>query len=178
LGKTLRGLQYRREQVPADCRDQFPEPDIVYPAHPNPPGIFRREVEKALSTQTLNPVTYGELLVKVQPHAIKDDREYDRLVAEVGRLMARGEAKLSREETSLLEMLSILVEDYDRKHYPVAPALPHKMLAFLLEQRGLQPHDLWPVLGSKSRVSEIFTIAAPADCRSPARRVSNPRQGW
>jgi HTH-type transcriptional regulator/antitoxin HigA len=30
------------------------------------------------------------------------------------------------------------------------------MLTFLMEQRGLEPHDLWPVLGSKSRVSEIL----------------------
>jgi len=110
-----------------------------------------------MSTQTLNPVAYGELLARVQPHPIKDDREYDRLVAEVGRLMERGEAKLSREEASLLEMLSILIEEYDRKHYPLAPAQPHKMLTFLLEQRGLEPHDLWSVLGSKSRVSEILS---------------------
>ena len=110
-----------------------------------------------MSTQTLNSVAYGQLLAKVQPHPIKDDREYDRVVAEVGRLMAQGEGKLSREETSLLEMLSILIEDYDRKHYPLAPAQPHKMLSFLLEQRGLEPHDLWPVLGSKSRVSEILS---------------------
>jgi len=110
-----------------------------------------------MSTQTLNPVAYGELLAKVQPHPIKDDHEYDRLVSEVGRLMERGEGNLSREETSLLEMLSILIAEYDRKHYPLAPAQPHKMLTFLLEQRGLEPHDLWPVLGSKSRVSEILS---------------------
>ena len=110
-----------------------------------------------MSTQTLNPTAYGELLARVQPHPIKDDREYDRLVAEVGRLVERGERNLSREETSLLEMLSILIEAYDRKHYPLPPSEPHKILGFLLEQRGLKPHDLWPVLGSKSRVSEILS---------------------
>jgi HTH-type transcriptional regulator/antitoxin HigA len=31
------------------------------------------------------------------------------------------------------------------------------MLAFLLEQRGLEPHDLWAVVGSKSRVSEMLS---------------------
>ena len=30
------------------------------------------------------------------------------------------------------------------------------MVAFLLEQRGLASKDLWPVVGSKSRVSEIL----------------------
>ena len=110
-----------------------------------------------MKTQTLNSTAYGELLAKVQPHPMKDEREYDRLVAEVGRLMDRGEQNLSAEETSLLEMLSILIEEYDRKRNPISPTQPHKMLAFLLEQRGLERHDHWTVLGSKSRVSEILS---------------------
>jgi len=109
-----------------------------------------------MSTQTLNPVAYGKLLAKVPPHAIKDETEYDRLVAEAGRLMDRGEENLGPEGTSLLEMISILIEEYDREHYPLSPLQPHQMLAFLIKQRGLEPHDLWPVLGSKSRVSEIL----------------------
>jgi len=125
-----------------------------------------------MSTQTLNPVAYGELLARVQPHPIKDDREYDRLVAEVGRLIERGETKLSREETSLLEMLSILIEDYDRNHFPLPPSEPHKLVAFLLEQRGLEPHDLWPVLGSKSRVSEILG-GKRAISKSQARKLAS-----
>jgi len=125
-----------------------------------------------MSTQMLNPVAYGELLARVQPHPIKDEREYDRLVAEVGRLVERGERNLSREETSLLEMLSILIADYDRKHYPLPPSEPHKMLAFLLEQRGLEPHDLWPVLGSKSRVSEILS-GKRAISKAHARKLAN-----
>jgi len=32
-------------------------------------------VEEIMSTQTVNPVAYGKLLAKVQPHAIKDERE-------------------------------------------------------------------------------------------------------
>ncbi|MGH9453549.1 MAG: helix-turn-helix domain-containing protein, partial [Terriglobia bacterium] len=93
----------------------------------------------------------------VQPHAIKDEDEYDRVVTEVGRLMARREKNLSPEENSLLEILSILVEEYGRENYPLSPSQPHRMLEFLMKQRGLEPHDLWPVLGSKSRVSEILS---------------------
>ena len=110
-----------------------------------------------MSMQALNSVAYAKLLTKVQPQPIKDEREYDRLVAEVGRLMERGEQDLSAEETSLLEMMSILIEDYDRKHFPLSPSQPHKMLTFLLGQRELEAHDLWPVLGSKGRVSEILS---------------------
>jgi HTH-type transcriptional regulator/antitoxin HigA len=35
------------------------------------------------------------------------------------------------------------------------------MVAFLLEQRGLAPKDLWRVVGSKSRVSEILAGKRP-----------------
>lgn len=109
-----------------------------------------------MSTQVLNPTAYGKLLAKVQPHPIKDEGEYDRVVAEIGRMMERDEDDLTPEEGSLLEMMAILVEDYDREHFPLSLLRPHKMLAYLLEERGLKPRDLWPVLGSKSRVSEIL----------------------
>ena len=39
---------------------------------------------------------------------------------------------------------------------PIPKSEPHKLVAFLLEQRGLALKDLWPVVGSKSRVSEIL----------------------
>ncbi len=58
-----------------------------------------------MATQTLNPTAYRKLLAKVLPHAIKDEREYDRLVAEIGRLMERGEENLTPEGTSLLEVM-------------------------------------------------------------------------
>jgi HTH-type transcriptional regulator / antitoxin HigA len=128
-------------------------------------------VEEIMSVQVLNPDVYGELLAAVQPHPVKDQREYDRLVAEIGRLVGRGEKSLSPEETSLLEMMSILVEEYDRKHYPIAPSQPHETLAFLLEQRGLEPHDLWTVLGSKGRVSEILS-GKRAISKAQAKKLS------
>ena len=46
------------------------------------------------------------------------------------------------------------------------------MVAFLLEQRGLEPHDLWPVLGSKSRVSEILS-GKRAISKSQARKLAS-----
>jgi HTH-type transcriptional regulator/antitoxin HigA len=107
-------------------------------------------VEETKSVQSLNSIAYAELLAKVQPHPIKDEREYDRLVAEIKRLMKRGEENLSAEEGSLLAMLSLLIEEYRRRHHPLSPCQPHKVLAFLLERRGLEPRDLWPVLGSKT----------------------------
>ncbi len=72
-----------------------------------------------MSTQTINTAEYGRLLARVLPQPIKTEREYDRIVAETGKLMARGEENLSPEESSLLEVMAILIENYDREHHAV-----------------------------------------------------------
>jgi HTH-type transcriptional regulator/antitoxin HigA len=40
--------------------------------------------------------------------------------------------------------------------HPLPKAQPHKMLAYLLEDKGMKPSDLWTML-PKSRVSEILS---------------------
>lgn len=109
-----------------------------------------------MSTLTLNAARYGDLLSKNRPQPIHSEQDYDRMVEQIERLAERGEEKLSPDETTLLEMMSILIEEYDREHYRLEPSAPNKIIHFLMEQRGLQPRDLWDVLGSKSQVSEIL----------------------
>jgi HTH-type transcriptional regulator/antitoxin HigA len=70
--------------------------------------------------------------------------------------MEKGQGDLTPEEDALLELLTDLIHDFEEKAYPIPKSEPHEMVAFLLEQRGLTPKDLWPVVGSKSRVSEIL----------------------
>jgi HTH-type transcriptional regulator / antitoxin HigA len=83
-------------------------------------------------------------------------QDYDRMIEQIGDLMDRGADNLSPEETSLLEMMSILVERYEQERYPVGPSKPGDVIRFLMEQRRLQQHDLVKVLGTKGHVSEIL----------------------
>jgi HTH-type transcriptional regulator / antitoxin HigA len=99
---------------------------------------------------------YGRLLAKAVPKVIKTEEENERALAIVESLMEKGEGKLTPEEDALLELLADLIQDFEEKAYPIPKSDPHKMVAYLLEQRGLAPKDLWPVIGSKSRVSEIL----------------------
>ena len=64
---------------------------------------------------------------------------------------------LTREEDALLELLVDLIHDFEEKHDPLPKSEPHNMVAFLLDQRGMKASDLWPVLGSKSRTSELLS---------------------
>lgn len=93
---------------------------------------------------------------KALPTVIKTEPENDRLLAIVESLLEKGEDQLSAEEDALLELLTGLIHDFESRAYPVGKSEPHKMVAFLLEQRGLKASDLWPVVGSKGRVSEIL----------------------
>jgi len=108
-------------------------------------------------TAPLDVKRYGRLLSKTVPRVITSEEEHERATAIVESLMEKGERNMSAEEDALLDLLTNLIRDYEASAYPSRPKCkPHEMVAFLLEQRGLKPSDLWIVLGSKSRVSEIL----------------------
>ena len=109
------------------------------------------------STIDLDTKRYGRLLAKALPAVVKSEDENNRILSIIEGLMAKGEANLTAEEDALLELLVDLVHNFEEKHYPLPSSPPHRMVAFLLDRRGLKPSALWPVLGSKSRVSEVLT---------------------
>lgn len=88
------------------------------------------------STPKTNPATYGKLLAKMQPQPIHSEEDYDRAVEAIAELMERGEDHLSPEETSLLEMMSILAERYEQEHYPIEPSKPGEMIRFSWNNGG------------------------------------------
>jgi HTH-type transcriptional regulator/antitoxin HigA len=99
---------------------------------------------------------YGRLLARTVPRVIKTEEENERALAIVESLMSKGERNLSPEEDALLELLAGLIGAFEEKAYPIPRSAPHELLAFLLDQRGLTAKELWPVVGSKSRGSEIL----------------------
>jgi HTH-type transcriptional regulator/antitoxin HigA len=56
-----------------------------------------------------------------------------------------------------LEILSILVKEYENEHYPVAQPNPLKAIRFRLEQMNMSEADLSEILGARSRKSEILS---------------------
>jgi HTH-type transcriptional regulator / antitoxin HigA len=106
---------------------------------------------------TIDAGYYGRLLTHALPRVVHTEQENERLLEQIEKLLAKGENNLTPEEDELLELLTELVEAFERRAYPSKKASPAELVAFLLEQRGLSPSDLWPVLGSKGRVSELLS---------------------
>jgi HTH-type transcriptional regulator/antitoxin HigA len=108
-----------------------------------------------MSTALLDERKYQKLLGNALPVVIQTAKEYKRLLRAAEALMEKPEEEMTEEEGRLLELLSVLIEAYEDRVHPLPNTQPHKMLAYLLEEKGMKPSDLWPVL-PKSRVSEIL----------------------
>jgi HTH-type transcriptional regulator/antitoxin HigA len=56
-----------------------------------------------------------------------------------------------------LEVLSLLIHDYEERVFPIARPDPVAAIRFRMTQQGLTNKDLAPFLGSPSRVSEVLS---------------------
>ena len=107
-----------------------------------------------MSTLTVNP-EYTALLKKFPPKVIRTEEENDRYTEILYDLDHRG-SKLSAAEKELAELLTLLIEDFEQKHYQLPPSSPLAVLQFLMEQHGLKQKDLVDVFGAPSIVSEVL----------------------
>lgn len=64
-------------------------------------------------------------------------------------------------EGDRLDILSILVQAYEAKNFPMDLPDPVEAIKFRMEQKGLQPKDLEPMIGRLNRVYEILNRKRP-----------------
>ena len=93
---------------------------------------------------------------------IKTEADYEATLKEIEGLMA---AEAASPEGDRLDVLVILVEAYEREHYPVDFPDPIEAIKFRMEQQGLTVEDLVPVIGRKNRVYEILARKRPLTLR-------------
>jgi HTH-type transcriptional regulator / antitoxin HigA len=106
------------------------------------------------TTTDLNERTYAQLLGRTLPHVIRTEEDLDRLTEELMRLDDLKNP--SPEENELAELLTVLVDEYEERRYPIRKASPQQTLKHLMEARKLTQKDLWQVFGSKGITSEVF----------------------
>jgi len=90
----------------------------------------------------------------MKPKIIKTESDCAAVLARIEELM---EAKRNSPEGDELELLALLVHDYEEKAFPMDKPDPVEAIRFRMEQQGLKPSDLVPFLGSRSRVSEVLS---------------------
>lgn len=89
--------------------------------------------------------------MKLKP--VRNEDDHATALERVGELW---EAVAGSARADELEVLCLLVADYEDKHHEIAPSDPIDLLKFVMEQRGIARKDLYSVIGESGRVSEIL----------------------
>jgi HTH-type transcriptional regulator / antitoxin HigA len=84
---------------------------------------------------------------------IKTEMDYR---AALKRLEEIFDAKLGTPESDELEILGLMVDDYEIKNYPIEAPDPIEAIKIRMEEMHLRQVDLISEIGGKSRVSEIL----------------------
>ncbi|MBB3348342.1 ImmA/IrrE family metallo-endopeptidase [Sphingomonas sp. BK069] len=90
-------------------------------------------------------------MVSVAP--LRNDEDYENALARIEVII---DAEVGTPESDELDVLSVLVENFEKSAYPIEAPTPIEAIRFRMEQGGLSTRDLEPILGSRSRVSEVL----------------------
>lgn len=91
---------------------------------------------------------------------IKSEPQYHSMLSEVERLVAL-DPNIGTNEADRLELFSVLIEDYEKRNFPFNSPDPIDAIEFRMMEQGLRQVDLAPLVGSRSRVSEILSRKRP-----------------
>ena len=84
---------------------------------------------------------------------IRTESDYDAALNAAGSLM---DAKPGTPEADQLEVIALLIEQYEKSAHPIGNPDPVEAIRFRMEQMGIGQTELSDILGSRSRASEIL----------------------
>lgn len=89
---------------------------------------------------------------------IRTETDYRAALAEIETLW---DAEDGSAEADRVEVLILLVQDYERRHHPIPDPDPIDFLAHVMEARGLTRKDLELYIGHRGRVAEVLGRVRP-----------------
>src|SRR4029077_694737 len=112
------------------------------------------EWERTLNIQSGNCKRIS--MIKV----IKTVADYETALAEIEKLIELN-PKAKTADAEQLELLTLLVQNYEAKAFPKSLPNPVDGILFRMEQQDLTPRSLIPYFGSRSQVSEVLSRRRP-----------------
>jgi HTH-type transcriptional regulator/antitoxin HigA len=80
-----------------------------------------------------------------------------------------------------LEVLALLVEQYEKQHYPIHDVDPIEFIEHVMDSRGLTRKDLEHVIGTRGRVADVLNRVRPLTLEMIRRLVTQlelPAEVW
>lgn len=71
-------------------------------------------------------------------------------------LQAIFDAPIGTQESDEADLIGLMIDEYEKKHYPIDPPDPIEAIKIRMEEMQLKQIDLVNEIGGKSRVSEIL----------------------
>jgi HTH-type transcriptional regulator/antitoxin HigA len=84
---------------------------------------------------------------------LKTEAEYQKALARLDEVIDAG---MGASEGDELELVALLIKDYEEKHYPVKLLDPINMIKLRMGEMGLKNKDLVDIIGSESHVSSVL----------------------
>ncbi len=84
---------------------------------------------------------------------IRTEEEYNKGLKRLEEIF---DAKIGTPEGDEADILGLMVDEYEKKHYPIEAPDPIEAIKIRMEEMDLKQVDLADALGGKNRVSEIL----------------------
>ena len=87
---------------------------------------------------------------------LRNEVDYDRALDEIERYFDR-EPRKGSADADRFDLLALVVEDYERRRWPIDPPDPVDAIRYGMEKGGHSQTDLGRLLGSRQRASDILS---------------------
>ena len=91
-------------------------------------------------------------------HPIRTEADHEAALAEVEALWG---SKAGTPDGDRLDVLLVLIDDYESKHHSIDPPDPVDAIKFRMEQMNLTRKDLELLIGPRGRVAEVLNRRRP-----------------
>lgn len=85
---------------------------------------------------------------------LKTEEDYNKASM---RMMELFHSQPNTPENDELDLLIVLIKDYDDKHYQLPELDALEMIKYKMKERGMKAKDLEPIIGSKGHISAILS---------------------
>jgi HTH-type transcriptional regulator / antitoxin HigA len=104
------------------------------------------------TTASIRRPYHGEKMIR----PIHSEADYDAALKEIGRYFEH-EPKPGTLDSDRFELLALIIEDYERKRWPIEPPDTIDAIRYRTETGGYTQAELGRLLGSRQRASDILT---------------------
>jgi HTH-type transcriptional regulator / antitoxin HigA len=116
--------------------------------------VAEHELTEKISKKTVGKQEYRDLISRTLPHVIRTEAENEHYIRVLQYLDDLPHPTPAQQE--LADLLTLLIEEFEERHYALKPASPIEHLQELMAANDLKQKDLVDIFGTPSIVSEVL----------------------